>query len=305
MNVAEVHRELAQLDFNRVDYSSVESDYFSFYKLDFPEVRHHFGYFDAAGYRVAAHVFIPEKVRGTFFALHGFLDHSAYLQSVIEFLLDKGFAVACFDLPGHGLSSGERSAISNFTDYALTLEKFIELCRAELPPPYNIVGHSTGCAASLEYLYRDKRDIKQVIFAAPLVRSALWHPSRAIHGMFHGFLDYLPRFFRVNTSNSKMMEFMKKHDPLQDKKASVQWISSLYEWHDRVHCYPELDCNLLIIQGDQDSTVDWKYNIPFLQKKVTNVEVEIIRQGRHHLFNESEEHLNSVLGHIEKVLHKA
>lgn len=305
MNLAQVHSELAQLDFNRNDFSSAERDYFNFYNLHFPEVRHHFGYFDAIGYRVAAHVFIPEKARGTFFALHGFLDHSAYLQSVIDLLLEKGFAVACFDLPGHGLSSGDRSAINNFTDYALILEQFIELCRAELPAPYNLVGHSTGCAASLEYLYRDKGEIEQVIFAAPLVRSALWHPSRVIHGMLHNFIDYLPRLFRVNTSNREILDFMKNSDPLQDRKASVRWVSSLYEWHDRVHSYPELNCKMLVIQGDQDNTVDWRYNIPFLQKKVKNIEVEIIKDGRHHLFNESEEHLKHVLGHIERVLHRA
>lgn len=305
MNIAEVKSRLTQLDFNKVDFSNAENEYFNFYKLNFPGIRHHFGYFDAVGYRITAHVFIPPQPRGTFFALHGFLDHSAYLNSVIELLLDKGFAVACFDLPGHGLSSGDRSAINNFTDYALILEHFIELCRVELPAPYNLLGHSTGCAASLEYLYLDKREIEQVIFAAPLVRSALWHPSRAIHGLLQHFIDYLPRLFRTNTSNREILEFMKKSDPLQDRKASVKWVSSLYEWHDRVHSYPKLECNLLIIQGNHDKTVDWRYNIAFLQKKVEKVEVEIVKRARHHLFNESEEHLNSVLKHIEKLVHRA
>lgn len=305
MNIEEVKSKLSPLDFNKSSFTTIERDYFDYYNLNFPEVRHHFGYFNAAGYQIAAHVFIPEQAQGTFFALHGFLDHSAYLKTVIELLLDKGFAIACFDLPGHGLSSGERSAINNFTDYALILEQFIELCSLELPAPYNLVGHSTGCAASLEYLYRNKGEIEQAIFAAPLIRSALWHPSRVIHGLFCNFIDYLPRLFRVNTSNREILEFMKNSDPLQDRKASVRWVSSLYEWHDRVHSYPELDCKMLVIQGDQDSTVDWQYNIPFLQKKVKDIEVKIIKQARHHLFNEGEEYLKAVLGHIEKAVHRA
>lgn len=302
MDIMRVKKELKSLDFGNEGYSSTIEDYFSFYKLNFPGVRHHFGTFEAAGHSVAAHTFIPAEVKGTFFALHGFLDHSAYMRSVTGYLLEKGYAVACFDLPGHGLSSGDRSAIDNFTNYALILEGFIEYCRPYLPSPFNLIGHSTGCAASLEYLYSGPRDIERVIFAAPLVRSALWHISRAVHGVLHHFLDYLPRLYTVNTSNKEMMEFVKRIDPLQDKKASVQWVSSLYEWHDRIQSYPELNCKLLVLQGDQDTTVDWRYNIPFLQKRIKDISIEIIKRGRHHLFNESAEHLNKVFSHIEGYL---
>ena len=41
-----------------------------------------------------------------------FFDHSGILKNLIKLCLDLDYTVVCFDLPGHGLSSG-RASIDN------------------------------------------------------------------------------------------------------------------------------------------------------------------------------------------------
>ncbi|SUV72968.1 lysophospholipase [Acinetobacter baumannii] len=38
--------------------------------------------------------------------LHGYLEHSGIYQPIIREILEQGFSVITYDLPGHGLSNG-------------------------------------------------------------------------------------------------------------------------------------------------------------------------------------------------------
>ena len=80
--------------------------YFRSYDIDFPGRAHFFGRFPSGDFAVAAHVFLPPSPRGTVFLLHGYFDHTGILKNLIRHCLEREWTVACFDLPGHGLSSG-------------------------------------------------------------------------------------------------------------------------------------------------------------------------------------------------------
>ena len=86
--------------------------YFEHYGLDFPGVSHTFGRLESRGRRLAGHVFLPDEPRGTVVVLHGYLDHVGVHSRLIRFLLGTGHAVAAYDMPGHGLSSGRRASTS-------------------------------------------------------------------------------------------------------------------------------------------------------------------------------------------------
>src|SRR4051812_48110748 len=55
--------------------------------------------------------------KGTILLVHGYSEHSGRYFHFAKFLVQHGFDVITFDLPGHGRSEGRRSDIENFQDY--------------------------------------------------------------------------------------------------------------------------------------------------------------------------------------------
>jgi alpha-beta hydrolase superfamily lysophospholipase len=45
----------------------------------------------------------------------------------------------------------------------------------------------------------------------------------------------------------------------------------------------------LVVQGQEDKTVDWQYNMPVVKEKFNSAKFFYIKNGRHQLVNESEE----------------
>ncbi|PAV73167.1 hypothetical protein WR25_26215 [Diploscapter pachys] len=74
-------------------------------------------------------------------------------RHVIEWALGRGYAVIGCDLPGHGLSSGERASIDDFGIYQQVLEALFEQARLlDLPRPWHLCGQSTGGAIVVDHL---------------------------------------------------------------------------------------------------------------------------------------------------------
>lgn len=278
--------------------------YFDFYKLNIPNIKHYFGSFISNGYIIAANVFRPENHKATVFLLHGYFDHTGTLKDTIHFLVNEGFAVAAYDMPGHGLSSGERASINDFKVYSDILNDFVSLYQTKFPGPLHIIAHSTGCAATIDFiLTTDNMPFEKIILIAPLMRSYAWYLSKT--GMFlcSPFFDSVPRKFGKNSSNTEFLKFVKEKDPLQYRKVPLQWVTSLFEWNESFQDYGVSSKNLLVIQGNLDKTVAWRYNLKKIKEQFPKAEIKIIKNGRHHLLNESSElqkrTFNTILIYLE------
>lgn len=262
--------------------------YFQYYGLNFSSPKHYFGTFRSEPYTLAAHVFIPDKARGTTVLVHGYYDHAGVLRHLIEFLLSRKYAVCVYDHPGHGLSSGERASITDFREYAEVLEDFLAICIRDLPGPYHLVAHSMGCSITIEALQNHKTasSTDKVILLAPLIRSTLWRTAGAGETVAGLFVDSYPRVFRKNTSNRTFLDFTRK-DPLQTRKVPTEWTKALRNWNDRYDLAPQIRMPMKIIQGTNDSTVHWKYNLPSLAEKIPKAQICKIPGAGHQLMNES------------------
>lgn len=232
-----------------------------------------------------------EDPQGTVFILHGYFDHTGTVRNGIEMCLLEHFSVAVMDLPGHGLSSGERGGINDFREYADAFNRFISICARYADTPYIFLGHSTGCAVGLEFSSSINDTLfKKIIFCAPLVRTALYHLSRLGDTVLHPLVTTLPRWFR-NASHDRDFLTRFRSDPLQPASFPVRWAKAYYCWFDRVGGYPVDNLPILVIQGDCDRVVDWKYNLPWFKKRIKNVPLIVIEGARHQLMNESPEYL--------------
>ncbi len=282
-----LRNEITPLDLKRPPQCLPDAlPYFQYYGIAFKNTAHHFGYFESAGYKVTVHVLMPEASKGTIYVLHGYLDHTGLLKNIMELLIGMRFTVATYDLPGHGLSSGKRMAINDFSEYAAVLNDFMRRFAPQLPEPQYLVGHSTGCAIAYEYLHQHTTHyFDRIIFLAPLVHSNHWWISKAGYRLTAPFVDKIRRAFKENTSDRKYLAFIAK-DPLQSRSIPLSWVKALFTWEDRIHRYLRVDQPVCIIQGTEDTVVDWRYNISFLQTKFSSTRVRMIPGAKHQLINE-------------------
>lgn len=285
-----VTRELVPLDFQEPPPLTPSMQmYLDYYHLTFDdlEYNHAFGTFRSGAYTLAAHLFTPLTPRATVFILHGYIDHAGMLAHLIRNCLEKGLAVAVYDLPGHGLSSGKRIAIEDFSDYVVVFQDFLTLCEPHVPRPYHLISHSTGSAIALDYLaHAEHQPFKHIIFLAPLVRHVHWHLAKITY--FLGkivSINTVPRRYSQISSDPEFLEFL-ENDPLQTDRVPMKWIGALYAWERQIRKVSLLSQPVLIIQGTGDTVVDVAHNIPFLQQKIEKTTVKWIKNARHQLLNE-------------------
>jgi alpha-beta hydrolase superfamily lysophospholipase len=277
--------------------------YCRFYGLDlwveYPDVEYHQGYVDAEKHQVMVHYFrLPEadgrKSKGTVFIFHGYFDHVGLYSQLIERCLGEGYDVLAYDQPGHGLSSGTPAAIGSFLEYQAVLTDVLEHVRGRIREPWFAVGQSTGGAILIDYLLSNSHstetsDFRRVVLLAPLVRPAGWLGAKVLHSVVKPFVSRWRRAFATNSSDSRFLEFLKEHDPLQARAVHVDWVSALRQWVPHIEAARPVEFPVTVVQGEKDTTVDWQHNLRIIRNKFSPVEELLIPDGRHHLVNEAKD----------------
>lgn len=252
--------------------------------------RHYLGQLNTAGYNVACQYWLPEEAKGTVFVVHGYFDHSALYRHLFSYLLQRGYAVVTFDLPGHGLSDGERASIASFDHYVEAFDGLLAACADHLPQPWHAVGQSTGGAIVLKHLLEEmdgKSLFGHIALLAPLLHTRNWGRGRLTYRLLHRFISRIKRDFKTNSADTAFLDFLKHSDPLQSRHIPLEWVGSMKRWTEEFHHLPSNHKAITIVQGDRDMTLDWRYNLGQFQQKLPNANVEIIPGAQHHLVNEA------------------
>ncbi len=258
---------------------------------EFADLVHHFGSVAAPAHQIAAHLWVPAGARGSAVVIHGYFDHTGLYGHLLRYLLDKGLAVLSFDLPGHGLSSGEPASIETFQHYVDAFDACLAALGDHLPRPWYLFGQSTGGAIAMEWLLANGYTASTVPFAkvvllAPLVRPYLWPVNRVLYEMARLFITERPRTFTANAENEAFLVFLREHDPLQARSLPVQWVTAMLAWKRRFESHSPSDIAPLVVQGHADRTVDWRYNMKIIGR-MFQARMFYIPEARHHLVNES------------------
>ncbi len=270
-------------------------DYFRHYGLeallnDTSEV--HAGFVDTGRFALWCQVWSPPEPTGTAFVIHGYFDHLGLYRHLLSCLLAKGWRVVLWDLPGHGLSSGPRAEIEDFDDYQHCLAHLQETLQTlgMAPEPWLGVGQSTGAAilATDALTRRDTAGWAGIVLLAPLVRPWRWSQASWLHLIASPFVKELPRKYRPNSTDEAFAAFLRDQDPLQPERLSVAWITAMRRWMPRLLALEPNPLPTLILQGEQDLTVDWGWNLAILAEKFPNAEIHRHPEARHHLVNEAD-----------------
>jgi lysophospholipase len=231
------------------------------------------------------HCWTLPGARANLLLVHGYFDHTGIYDKVIDYGLSRGCNVLMFDLPGHGLSSGERAAIDDFRDYGEAIASVLDA--VALPAlPLHVIGQSTGCAALMAFARLHEWRFERAVFMAPLVRPAGWLGVRLGHSLLSPFIETLQRKFNANSSDKDFLQFVRS-DPLQCHRVSLRWIGALKRW---LADLPLADLGVgpvLVLQGDRDGTVGWRYNMTAIAKLFPDSHIEYLPGAGHQLANES------------------
>jgi alpha-beta hydrolase superfamily lysophospholipase len=263
--------------------------YQRFYGLDLP-VKRGLGRFAVDGFEVVGQVWWPEQPVATLFLLHGFYDHMGLYRHVIEWALQRQWVVIACDLPGHGLSSGERASIDDFAVYQAVLQGLFDEARSlDLPQPWHLCGQSTGGAIVIDHLLNQGTQSPaqgQVILLSPLVRPRAWGWSKLSYYMLRPFVKGIARRFSENSTDPDFLPFLQR-DPLQPLRLPTAWVGALAQWIKRIELAPRSSRQPLIVQGQADMTVDWQHNLQVIRQKFQQPQVLMLPEARHHLANEA------------------
>lgn len=272
--------------------------YVRYYGLDmaaeFPDINHYQGWFEAAGYRISAQVFVPPKAQGTVFILHGFLEHSALYGHMIRDCLKHRHAVFIYDQIGHGLSSGAAASVASFNEYQQVLQAALQQFASQLPQPFYLLGLSMGGGIAMDHVLSacasgQQPAFKQVLLLAPLLRPAEWWKIRFGYHLLRFFIPSVTRLFRRNSSDLQYLAFVRDKDPLQARATPMAWIGALRQWVKRMEALPPCQWPVLLVQGGKDETVDWEANSRFVRSHFQVVHDTFVPGASHQLPNERDD----------------
>lgn len=263
--------------------------YLDDYGLDFaaryPGLTCQCGLVQSGAFELMTHCWMQSDARANLLLVHGYFDHTGIYDKLVDYGLSRRCNVLIFDLPGHGLSSGDSAVIDDFGDYAEAVASVLDT--VSLPAlPLHVIAQSTGCAALMSLARRHPWPFERTAFLAPLVKPAGWLGIRLGHRLLSPFTDALQRGFNSNSSDAEFLHFVRS-DPLQSHRVSLRWIGALKRW---LAALPRSDLGVgpvLVLQGDRDGTVNWRYNTRVVARLFPNSRIEYLSGAGHQLANES------------------
>jgi alpha-beta hydrolase superfamily lysophospholipase len=234
-----------------------------------------------------------QEARAQVVVVHGFGEHSGRYRELAEFLVQRGFAIASFDLRGHGKSSGLAGHVRRFTDYERDLSRVIELTIGRGPRKRFLIGHSMGGLITLRYLSRQPLGVAGAIVSAPLLGFAVRIPTakRAL-GAVSGFIA--PRLRMANEVDPAVLSRdpevgrAYERDPLVHRLVSTRWFREATRLMNQMpEAARSISSAVLVLHGSHDklASVD-ATRIVFDRIASADKELIVYPGYYHELFNE-------------------
>lgn len=236
--------------------------------------------------------FSVSQPKANLLLVHGMGEHCERYTHVAAALNAIDVNVYCFDLRGHGKSSGEKVFINDIAEYREDVETVYRTIPKNLP--LFVLGHSMGGLITLDFLLHKKRtDVHGVILSG-----AALAVGKDITPLTISILKFVGKIFpklktqkldpRSISRDSRTVENYAK-DPLiyhEGTKAGMglTLINAIKDIHER---FAEFDYTTLIMHGGDDKIVNPQGSKDlFAQCKSQDKTLQIWEGAYHEIFNE-------------------
>ena len=275
--------------------------YLDFYQLPIPQrnLRLRAGLIKVQHIRqqaIATLCWMPADPVGSVIVVHGYMDHMGLFNHLIQHLLTCRLNVICFDLPGHGLSTGQPGFILDYADYVETLNAVINASQTLLKLPLQAIGQSMGGAVLLKHLINRAPEkpypFTRINLLAPLLKPRGWGLNRLLFLLARHFRSSSKRVFRPSSFDREFLAFVKHRDPFQPRSVPLAWVGALDKWIGEFNASnagaQTQDIPVYLVQGSGDKTLAWRDNLEKFREKLPQLQVHMIGEANHHLVNEIE-----------------
>lgn len=219
-----------------------------------------FGWHGSGQIRFYARGWEPDKKPKAVVALvHGLGEHSGRYAHIGAALAAAGYALAGFDLRGHGQSGGPRGHTPSYETLMDDIADFLTQIKARYPRlPVFLYGHSMGGNLVLNFCLRRRPKVQGVIATAPWLKVAFEPPAwkmrlaRTMNRIAPGFTQ---RSGLETAALAHDTETVRNYanDPLVHDKISARLFMVMHEsglWAlDHASAFP---CPILLMHGTAD-----------------------------------------------------
>ncbi|MBN2352405.1 MAG: alpha/beta hydrolase [Spirochaetales bacterium] len=237
------------------------------------------GTIDAGGYRLGVVLLVPPSgapARGTLVSLHGYMGYSGPTLPLLYRLAGDGWTVLAADLPGHGFSSGPAADIGDFLEYGACVRGVINWINArktyDFRAPLVLMGHSTGGSAVLEALWRNPADVDRAVLLAPLLELRSFGITGGLAG---GAAFFIPSVPMPGPRAGYLTPY----------SFPFSWLEAYDRFRTGLSRRPALTLPVLVVQGDDDRTLDWRTGLADMRRIAPGAEVRILAGCGHTLFD--------------------
>ncbi len=233
-----------------------------------------------------------ENTRAVIILVHGLGEHIQRYPDWAELFKEQGIGFLGVDLPGHGRSQGRRGNISSYYQLAEMIDILLESSHRTFPGcPVYLYGHSLGGGIVLEYLLKNKPELKGAIVTSPWLRLSFEPPTGKV--VLANIMKYImpgltqPSGLNINhiSHNESVVQKYGK-DPLVHGKISVSLFAAAMSAakYSLAHA-SELKIPTLLMHGSEDMITSPEASREFAEK-TEMVELKIWEGGYHELHNE-------------------
>jgi len=206
---------------------------------------------------------LPEgNPKATLIIVHGVGEHIDRYENLVNGLVQSGYALAGYDLRGHGRSEGQRGYISSWEDYRGDLREFIKKARQMLPNiPMFVMGHSLGSLIVLDYIIHDSDDLSGAVLsgtalvpvdAGPPVQKFL---AQLLSGIYPTFSMKVPTPGNSLSRDPKVAKAYDE-DPMVFEDRTARWGAESFKAIKRIEANADkIRMPVLFIHGEKDPQV--------------------------------------------------
>jgi len=228
--------------------------------------------------------------------VHGLGEHSGRYAHVGKAFSEAGFALAGFDLRGHGKSGGPLGHTPSFDALMDDTDAFIDLVSGRFPGlPRFLYGHSLGGNLVINFGLRRKTDLAGLIATGPWLKLAFQPPSSKVllGKMMNNLLPGFSQASGLETaalSRDTAVVQAYENDPLVHDRISARMFVNLFDaglW--ALDHAAEIRLPLLLMHSGIDRITSLEASSQFAKSAGEKVTLRIWDSLYHEIHNEPEQ----------------